>query len=110
MAIQSDWTEDDMVPLRPSDPDDVCYFAASVVRAMDNVRQWLEGVQRIVVDWAMAIELHKSRPTPHDYAAARVQLRREGVWQRGDPAPLAAIEEQARLLALMAWARNRGAS
>lgn len=91
------------------DPGAVRDFAATVARALDNVRQWLEGVRRIAGDWAMAIELHKSRPTPHDYRAARVQLRREGVWLPGDPAPVAAIEERARLLALTAWARNRGA-
>lgn len=107
MAIQTDWTEDDMVPLRLSDPVDVRDFAAAVSRAIDSIRQWAEGVRRIAGDWVMAIEMHKLRLTPHDYAAARVQLRREGAWTPGDPAPLAAIEERARLLALMAWARDR---
>lgn len=109
MAIQTDWTEDDMVPLRLSDPAVVRDFAATVSRAMDGIRQWAEGMRRIAGDWAMAIELHRSCPTPHDYAAARTQLRREGVWTPGEPAPLAAIEERARWLAMRAWARNRGA-
>lgn len=109
MAIQSESTEADMAPLRLSGPDAARDFAFTVSRAMDSIRQWAEGVRRIAGEWAMAIELHKSRPTPHDYAAARVQLRREGAWLPGDPAPLAAIEERARLLALGAWSRNRGA-
>lgn len=76
-------------------------FAAMQAAATIAARQW----QAL----AVAFDARHWSPTPHDYAAARVQLRREGIWAPGDPAPVDAIEERARLLALMAWARNRGA-
>lgn len=72
---------------------------AAPITAAEEWQRALEAVGAITSAWRMDL----FAPTPHDYKAARVQLRREG-W--ADPLPIAAIDHRARALAAGAWWRT----
>lgn len=77
--------------------------ADSIRRVSDWIRVTVEPILEVVGAIADTWRMDLLTPTPHDYKAARVQLRREG-W--ADPLPIATIDHRARALAAGAWRRT----